>query len=100
MSNAWGLLPIRELGARLSTCPVCGPTLLARLVNDAIAVRFMRCGASGIHMSIVQVIRKLYPDLSALAVYEMSARGLFFEFLKGRAGSSCSRFRYQTTRQR
>ena len=91
--NAWGLLSVRELGARLSTCPACGPTLLARLARDAIAVRCVRCGASGIHMSIAQVIQKLYPDLSALAVYEMSARGPFFEFLKRRAGAlTCSEY--------
>jgi len=44
-------------------------------------------------MSIVQVIGRLYPDLSALAVYEISSRGPLFEFLKGRAGRlTCSEY--------
>ena len=40
--NAWGLLSIRELGAGFSTRPACGPSLLARLARDAIAVRCVR----------------------------------------------------------
>jgi SAM-dependent methyltransferase len=44
-------------------------------------------------MSIVQVIQRLYPDLSALAVYEMSARGPLFGYLKQRAGHlTCSEY--------
>jgi SAM-dependent methyltransferase len=91
--NAWMLLRVSELGLRLSTCPICGPTLLVRLARDAISVRCVRCHASGIHMSIVQVIEGLYPSLSALAVYEMSSRGSLFEYLKDRAGRlTCSEY--------
>jgi SAM-dependent methyltransferase len=91
--NAWRLLRVGQLGARFSACPICGPTLLLRLARDAIAVRCVRCRASGIHMSIVQVIRGLYPDLSELAVYEMSSRGPLFEYLKRRAGRlTCSEY--------
>ena len=44
-------------------------------------------------MSIVQIIRRLYPDLSGLAVYEMSSRGPLFEYLKGRVGRfTCSEY--------
>jgi len=91
--NAWGLLRIGQLVARFSTCPICGPTLLVKLARDSISVRCARCRASGIHMSIVQVIQGLYPDLSALAVYEMSSRGPLFEYLNGRAGRlTCSEY--------
>ena len=91
--NAWGLLRVGQLGARFSKCPVCGPTLLVRLARAAISVRCTRCRASGIHMSIVQVIQGLYPDLSALTVYEMSSRGPVFEYLKGRARRlTCSEY--------
>jgi SAM-dependent methyltransferase len=34
----------------------------------------------------MQVLARLYPDLSALAVYELSSRGPLFEYLKARAG--------------
>lgn len=46
----------------------------------------MRCGASAIHQSIMRVLGRIYPDLSAAAVYEMSSRGPLFEYLKARAG--------------
>jgi SAM-dependent methyltransferase len=44
-------------------------------------------------MSILQVLRQLYPDLSGTAAYEMSSRGPLFEYLRVRAGQfSCSEF--------
>lgn len=74
------------LGLKPGRCPTCGSTLLVKLANDAISVRCMRCGASAIHMSILQVLQRLYPQLSALAVYEMSSRGPLYEYLRARAG--------------
>jgi SAM-dependent methyltransferase len=44
-------------------------------------------------MSIVQVLQGLYPDLSALFVYEMSSRGPLVEYLRERAGRlTCSEY--------
>jgi SAM-dependent methyltransferase len=82
-----------SLGLKSGRCPTCGPTLMVKLANDAISVRCMRCRASAIHMSILQVLQRLSPQLSGLAVYEMSSRGPLFEFLRARAGQfSCSEF--------
>lgn len=67
-------------------CPVCGPTLMMKLADDAISVRCLRCRASAIHLSILQVLQRLYPQLSGLAVYEMSSRGPLFGYLRERAG--------------
>lgn len=85
--TAWTLLSPATLRLRFSVCPVCGPTLLVKLANDAISVRCVRCRASAIHMSILQVLQGLYPDLSRLAVYEMSSRGPLFDYLHRHAGS-------------
>jgi SAM-dependent methyltransferase len=74
------------LGLKPGRCPVCGPTLMVKLADDAISVRCARCRASAIHMSILQVLQRLYPDLSRLAVYEMSSRGPVFDHLRASAG--------------
>jgi len=74
------------LGLRPGRCPTCGPTLLVKLADDAISVRCIRCRASAIHMSILQVLQRLYPELSRFAVYEMSSRGPLFGYLRARAG--------------
>lgn len=66
-------------------------TPLLRLAQDAISVGCLRCRASSIHMSIVQVVQRLYSDLSEISVYETSSRGPLFEYLRGRAGRlTCS----------
>jgi SAM-dependent methyltransferase len=83
---AFSLLSPGKLRARFSRCPDCGPTLVMKLADNAISVRCARCGASAIHMSIMQVLQQLYPDLSRLSVYEMSSRGPLFMYLRDRAG--------------
>lgn len=87
------LLTLGQFGARCSHCPVCGPTILVKLANDAISVRCIRCSSSAIHMSIIKVIRELHPDLSRMAVYEMSSQGPLFEFLRRHAKDlTCSEY--------
>lgn len=86
MRNAWSLFRVGQFGLRGATCPACGPTLLVKLAENSISVRCVRCRASGIHMSIVQILNEHYPDLSATVVYEMSSRGPLVEYLKRRAG--------------
>jgi SAM-dependent methyltransferase len=72
------------LGLKSGRCPACGPTLVVKLADDAISVRCARCRASAIHMSILQVLQRLYPDLSGLSAYEMSSRGPLFFYLRAR----------------
>ena len=83
---AWALLKFGKLRIRASACPLCGPSLLVKLDDRAISVRCVRCRSSAIHMSIVQVLRRLYPNLSQLAVYEMSSRGPLFRYLQAQTG--------------
>jgi SAM-dependent methyltransferase len=82
--GTWSLIRVREVGVRPAVCPICGWTLLVKLAHNAISVRCVRCHSSAIHMSLVQVIRKLYANLSGLTVYEMSSRGPLFDYLKNR----------------
>lgn len=90
---SWSLLRLRELGLGWATCPGCGPTLLVKLANDPISVRCVRCGASAIHLSIMQVLVRMYPDLSTIVVFELSSRGPLFDYLKAHAGKLvCSEY--------
>lgn len=83
---ALGMLKSGNFSVRAFTCPVCGPSVLCKLDDHAIAVRCVRCRASAIHMSILQVLIRECPDLADLSVYEMSSRGPLFGFLRQRAG--------------
>jgi len=80
--TALSMLQPRALATRLFRCPICGPSLLLRLAAEPIAVRCARCAASAIHLSLVAVLKSVRPGFGAEAVYELSARGPLFEFLK------------------
>jgi len=83
---ALGMLRPGKFRVRAFTCSVCGPSVLIKLDDHAIAVRCVRCRASTIHMSILKVLERECPDLTRLSVYEMSSRGPLFEYLGARAG--------------
>lgn len=68
-------------------CPLCGHSLQLRLDEDEMGVRCVRCAASPVTQSIVDVIRAEYPDLSALSVYELSSRGALVDWLAAHAGA-------------
>lgn len=87
VATAARLLDWRTLRFRFARCPICGPTVLVRLQMTPIGVRCVRCGGSGVHLSIAQVVEGLFPDLGASDVYELSSRGPFFEYLKKRCRS-------------
>lgn len=76
------------LALKPGRCPTCGPTLMVKLADDAISVRCIRCRSSAIHMSMLQVLQRLYSEqgLSSLAAYEMSSRGPVFAYLRAHAG--------------
>ena len=87
------LLRLKDFSAKFANCPICGPTLLVKLADAVFCVRCVRCGSSIIHMSIVRVVQRLYPDLSGLTVYEMSSRGPLFNYLHRHASKLvCSEY--------
>jgi SAM-dependent methyltransferase len=65
-------------------CPACGSSLLVRIAAHAIGVRCARCGASAVTLSLISVLQRVRPGYAAEAVYELSARGPLFEFLRSR----------------
>lgn len=91
--NAAALVRPGELALRPFRCPICGPSVLLRLSATAIGVRCVRCGASAVTLSLVRVLVALRPAFRTLAVYEMSARGPLFEFLRREVPAfTCSEF--------
>jgi len=67
-------------------CALCGFPMLIRLGNTEHAVRCLRCGASPVSMSLVDVLAKRLPGIASLTVYELSSRGPLFKFLQRKAG--------------
>jgi len=71
-----------ELGVRFSYCPVCRKKRVhVRLKKDEIYIRCVYCRSSAVTSSIVQVLEDIGLK-DSISVYEMSARGPLFLFLK------------------
>ena len=93
VANALALTRLSELSVRVGQCAICGPTAFLKLSGQAIAVRCLRCRASAIHMGFIRRVVLECPNLRDLSVYEMSARGPVWNFLRTRAGNfACSEF--------
>jgi SAM-dependent methyltransferase len=80
--SALGLLQPRALAARPFACPICGPSLLVRLAATPIGVRCVRCAGSAITLALVAVLKSVRPGFRGEAVYELSARGPLYEYLR------------------
>jgi SAM-dependent methyltransferase len=76
-----------ELAVRTERCALCGFALQVRLRRDEIAVRCLRCGASAITQSLVDVLLQACPDLSVRDAYELSAQGPLVRWLRTRVRS-------------
>jgi SAM-dependent methyltransferase len=84
--RALRLIEWRALRISRRACSLCGFSLLVKLGNSEHAVRCMRCGASPVAMSLVEVLLQRVPGIGASTVYELSSRGPLFRFLRGHAG--------------
>lgn len=80
--SALCLLQPRALAARAFRCPICGPSLLVRLSRQPIGVRCVRCAGSAITLALVAVLKSARPGFRDEAVYELSARGPLYDFLR------------------
>ena len=80
--TALSLLEPRALAARPFSCPMCGPSLLVRLSAQPIGVRCVRCAGSAITLALVTVLKAVRPGFRGEALYELSARGPLYEFLR------------------
>ena len=79
---AISLLRPGALAARPFSCPICGPSLLVRLSRQAIGVRCVRCAGSAITLALVAVLKSVRPGFRGEAVYELSARGPLYRYLR------------------
>ena len=78
----------------LCYCPVCNTKrIIVRLHHNEIAIRCMICRATAVTMSLVSVLHRQIPALSAKEVYELSSRGPLVTFLeKNCARLTCSEY--------
>lgn len=82
LRTALALLQPRALALRPCDCPICGPSLLVRLAATPIGVRCARCAGSAITLALVSVLKSVRPGFRGDAVYELSAHGPLYEFLR------------------
>lgn len=85
---------MRNLAFRLGHCPLCNGTRpFIRLDDNEIAVRCFTCRATPVTLSLVDLLRRVCPNLATADVYEQSARGPLVRFLRRNAGSlACSQY--------
>ena len=79
---ALSIIDSGALAIRIFSCPLCGSRLLVRLRHSEIGVRCLRCAASAITLSMVSVLQSELPGFRKERVYELSARGPLFEYLR------------------
>lgn len=93
LTRAAKMLEPGALRVRLGTCPACGPTAFLKLAALETAVRCLRCHASAIHLSIIEVLKTVAPGMGGRDVYEMSSRGPLVRFLQ-RSGTRLTTSEY------
>jgi SAM-dependent methyltransferase len=64
--------------------------LLVRYAEGEMGVRCLRCRATPVSLSLIEVLEHLLPDLSGLQVYELSSRGPVVRYL-GHKGAKLTR---------
>jgi len=81
LKKAIDILDFRYLKFKVSKCALHGHSVFVRLNNTMLGVRCVVCGAAPIATSIANVLIKYVPDYKSKKIYELSARGAFYEFL-------------------
>lgn len=81
LKKAIDILEFRFLKFKISKCPLHGNSVFVRLNNTMLGVRCVFCGAAPIATSIVNVLISHVPNFKRKLIYELSARGAFFEYL-------------------
>ena len=85
LKKAIDILDFRFLKFKISKCPLHGNSVFVRLNDTMLGVRCVVCGAAPIATSIANVLINHVPDFKQKNIYELSARGAFFEFLNKNA---------------
>lgn len=63
-------------------CSLCNSPLILQLGRNIEKIRCLNCMATPIHMGMGIVLKKLVLDNNSKKIYELSAHGAFFNFLK------------------
>jgi SAM-dependent methyltransferase len=71
-----------KIRVKSGICPACGRTVFVKLGENAWAVRCLRCRGSIAALGMAAALKELVPDFRKKAVYEMSSRGAFWNFLR------------------
>lgn len=79
--KAIDIVDFKFLKFKISKCPLHGKSIFVKLDNTMLGVRCVICGAAPIATSIANVLIKNEPDFKKKKIYELAARGAFFEFL-------------------
>lgn len=85
LKKAIDIFDFRFLKFKISKCPLHGNSVFVRLNDSMLGVRCAICGAAPIATSIANVLTNHVPDFKKKKIYELSARGAFFEFLSRNA---------------
>lgn len=87
LGRAFGLIVPWQLRLAREACPLCAGRWQVRLAAHEMAVRCLRCGASAVTQSLVDVLRCAVPALSDRDAYELSAAGPLVAWLRPRCRS-------------
>ncbi len=67
---------------RWQRCPACGVSAFAKLFNDETGVRCMRCGATPVHLAVIEAVASLLGQRAIASAYEMSTHGALLKYLR------------------
>ena len=84
LQRAIGMLRPHQLRLRHDVCPLCRFAWHVRLRDEEMGVRCLRCGASAVTQSLVDVLQQLPVNLAQTRAYELSAQGPLVKFLRRR----------------
>ncbi|MEO8803454.1 MAG: methyltransferase domain-containing protein [Rudaea sp.] len=90
---AFSLIKPTQIALAWQSCALCEFKLQVRLCRDEIGARCLRCGASAITQSFVDVLRRHVDDFSQFDACELSAAGPLVQWLRPRVASlACSEY--------
>lgn len=76
-----------QVGAHflVAVCPACGQSLFVKFGSDETRVRCLRCRATPISLSLIDVVSKNIGSLAGMSVYEASSRGAVVAYMREHA---------------
>lgn len=94
ITRAARMIERKNFALSIFYCPLCGGQRpFVRLNNNELSVRCIHCRATPITLSLVAVLRRIFPELHAKKIYELSSRGPLVHYLKRASQSlNCSEY--------